>query len=156
MNRIILIGTLLIFNKMKSQNEINTVISIDDKVAASYNIGNAYLTFSNDTIYMEYESGRFRMEQNDYTKFSGYDEHSDVVLKFDYQQYCPQHKKFTYSISLEAILLKQRYFNISVYNFENYPNLFRNNHDYGFEFTSPVINQVLAKRNRRHIIPRCR
>lgn len=148
--------TILFCFTAQSQKNLNTVISIDDKIAASYNVENVHLIFSNEDVLVSYESGRVIINDDDYNKFMNYDDESIIILKLDYNQECPYYHKHTYEISIEKKFLTQQYFNISIYNYKNYPNLFGKKEGYGFEFKSPIISQSLPKNKKKHIIPICK
>lgn len=157
MKRFLLIYiTVIICSKLQAQKVLNTVISIDDKVMASYNIAKVQLISFKDTLTAEYESGRIILTDKDYETFSKYRREDIIVMKINYQQHCPLPKEYIYEISIKIDLLNQRYFNIAIYNFENYPNLFAKNEGYGFEFNSPLISQSLPRNKKKHIIPFCK
>lgn len=158
MKKIILIYFIGIFFcfKLRAQVHLNTVISIDDKVTASYNIKNVQLILHKDNISLIYESGRLILKEDDYNFFINYNEDENVILKFSYIQECPFYKEYLYEILIKKKFITEQYFNLTIYNFENYPGLFTKNKGYDFEFKSPIISKSLPKNNKKHIMPVCR
>jgi len=134
--------------KVFSQNQLNVLITIDDVITASYNLSDGYIIIKKDTIFLEYEMGRFKIDKNDYERLKQENIKENIFLNFSYSMFCPEQSNYDYSLKLQLDLLLQNYLLIRVYNFSSYPKTFIKENGYGFEYISSLGSETLPKRKK--------
>lgn len=131
-----------------SQHQLNVMVTIDDVITASYNVSDSYLELGNDTIFLDYEMGRFEILDNDFEKLKVKNNQENIVLNFSYFTNCPKQSIKKYSLKLELNLFFQKYLLIKIYNFSSYPKVFSKDSGYGFEYISPLKSEFLPKKKK--------
>jgi len=134
--------------KIYCQHQLNVMVTIDDIITASYNVSDSYLELDNDTIFLNYEMGRFEILEKDFEKLKVKNNQKNTVLNFSYFTNCPKQSIKKYSLKLELNLFLQKYLLIRIYNFSSYPKVFSKDSGYGFEYISPLKSEFLPKRKK--------
>lgn len=134
------------------QNQLYALLTIDDVNVESTFISNCFIETDSHKIELNYKVGRFEISSSDYIFLNEMSPDKTVSLSFCYSAICPQQKLFLYEKDLEVKLLLQEYLLLRIFNFNNYPNVFKNNIGYGIEIISPFGSSVLPKKTKK--IPR--
>ncbi|WP_124981825.1 hypothetical protein [Nonlabens xiamenensis] len=83
---------------------------------------------------VDYKTGRIRIEKHKAMKLL---KSEKLHLKFKYYDPCLRNDGI-YMLNLNSNLLKQEYFYLRIYNFENYPKILGDSRKFGFEYDSPI------------------
>ena len=132
-----------------SQNELYTLLTIDDVNVEPSFIADSFIDIDNHRIETKYKVGRFEISSNDYKFLKQMNPDSKVNLSFIFLATCPEQKSLSYNNSIELKLLFQEYLLLRFFNFNNYPNIFIKNTGYGLEIKSPLGASVLPKKAKK-------
>jgi hypothetical protein len=134
-----------------AQNQIYTLLTIDDINIEPTFISESTLKFDNYNIKLLYKIGRFEIDKNDYKllkEIASKSNNKEALLSFTMTNYCPKLDNINYNIQLNLSLFLEEYLLLKIYNFESYPNIFMKNTGYGFEYISPIISEVLPRKKK--------
>jgi hypothetical protein len=137
---------ILIYVNVHCQEKLNVLVTVDDVITGPYNLTDSYLIIGKDSINLKYEMGRFELVNTEILK--SFNSNNEVSLNFRYYSSCPKQKSYYYKINLKTSLLLQDYLLLKIYNFEMYPNVFKTNIGYGFEYISPIVSEVLPTKKK--------
>lgn len=149
LNIFIILVSFVISIDSFAQNQIYTILTIDDVNIEPTFISNSILKVDNHEMKLTYKVGRFEITSNEYEMLKKIDStDKDAILSFVFTNNCSK-KDYTYKIQLNLSLFLQEYLLLKIYNFHLYPNIFIKNTGYGFEYISPVISESLPRKTKQ-------